>query len=147
MLSERYIPVTESGCWLWLGHLTRTGYGLGRFGSNLKIVQAHRHFYTVFKGEIPDGLTIDHLCRVRSCVNPDHLEAVSMRTNVLRGSSVSANNSRKTVCKNGHEFSNDNTWLFTDKKGRISRKCKECSKANFRKWYRRKNETMLPKPL
>lgn len=143
MLSDRYIPVTESGCWLWLGHTTRTGYGIGYFGSTPKIVQAHRYFYTAFKGEIPNGLTIDHLCRVRCCVNPDHMEAVPMRTNVLRGTSFSARNARKTMCKNGHEFSDDNTWTFTDKKGRVSRKCKECSKASFRRWYRRKNPPIL----
>lgn len=77
-------PEPMSGCWLWIGS-TRRGYGYigagGREGRNLR---AHRFAYTYYRGEIPAGLELDHLCRVRSCVNPAHLEAVSHPENMTR---------------------------------------------------------------
>jgi hypothetical protein len=83
--TENYIPVTESGCWLWVGALTSQGYGQMR-GMNHRVTRAHRVAYELFKGPIPEGLYIDHLCRVRCCVNPDHLEAVTQFVNMARKS-------------------------------------------------------------
>ena len=102
--NERYIPVPESGCWIWLGNPNAYGYGVIRVSG--KMINAHRFAYTTHRGPIPDGLTLDHLCRVRCCVNPDHLEAVDNKTNVLRGVGSPAVNARKTHCLRGHEFTN-----------------------------------------
>jgi len=77
------IKKDKKGCWNWLGKLNSGGYGL--LGWNRKVIRAHRYFYEYYKGKIPKGLQIDHLCRNRGCVNPNHLEAVTCQTNVLRG--------------------------------------------------------------
>ncbi len=74
-------------------------------------VYAHRWAFEQFKGPIADGLQIDHLCRVRHCVNPDHLEAVSQRANILRGEATSAQRARQTHCKRGHRFDLANTYI------------------------------------
>jgi hypothetical protein len=95
---------------------------------------AHRLAYELFVGPIPEGQTIDHLCRNRPCVNPGHLEVVDMRTNLLRGSSPTAQNARKTHCKHGHEFTPENTAL---KQGRY-RICRTC-RARRNREYRRGN--------
>lgn len=105
----------STGCWLWQRYVMPNGYcyiGVGGRGNNQ---YAHRVSYERFKGPIPDGMQVDHLCRVRHCVNPDHLEAVTQRENALRGVSFSAQNARKTHCDRGHLLSGDNlivrsTW-------------------------------------
>jgi len=102
----RVIPEPNSGCWLWTGYVDGRGYGA--IGTERKLVRAHRASYEVFVGPIPSGLTIDHLCRVRCCVNPAHLEPVPFKTNVLRGESFAAVYARSDLCKNGHPFSGDN---------------------------------------
>lgn len=79
-LFEKHV-VRGSGCWGWNGYIHPSGYAC--FGKNSKL--AHRHSYELYKGKIPDGLIIDHLCRNRSCTNPDHLEAVTYKENSIRG--------------------------------------------------------------
>jgi hypothetical protein len=123
-LAERlaaYIVVDESGCHIWTGYLDRQGYG--HIGTGAKTFATHRLAYEFAKGPIPDGLTIDHLCRVRACCNPDHLEAVTTRVNVLRGTGITAVNARKTHCRNGHEFDDKNTYIWTDG----HRRCLACT--------------------
>ena len=85
------VPVTESGCWLWTGRIDRGGYGAISINRNKYPLRpcfikarAHRVSYEAFRGEIPSGLTLDHLCRVRCCVNPDHLEPVTLKENMSR---------------------------------------------------------------
>jgi hypothetical protein len=95
-----------NGCWLWTAHKCR---GYGTFGWNGSTKQAHRVAYELTIGPIPAGLTIDHLCRNRSCVNPAHLEPVTMKVNVLRGNAVTAINARKTHCIHGHPYDDSNT--------------------------------------
>ena len=95
-----YIPVTESGCWLWIGATNFGGYG--RLSVNHKMVMAHRFAYEKYLGVIPDRLTLDHSCKVTACVNPSHLEPVTMKENILRGDGFCARNARKTHCKAGH---------------------------------------------
>ena len=85
-LESRYILDEELGCWLWRGKRDSNGYGQVRVGDRLQM--AHRTVYEQFNGPIPEGKGLDHLCRVRNCVNPDHLEPVSSRENTRRGFSA-----------------------------------------------------------
>lgn len=118
------------GCWLWNGNTTPTGYG--QLYVDGQTVYTHRWAYEHFAGPIPDGLTIDHLCRNRSCCNPAHLEPVTNRENNLRGYSLSARRARQTHCLRGHEFTDENT--YRDARGR--RYCRACKRQ--RQWgYRR----------
>lgn len=121
ILLSRYTPVPESGCWIWDGGTNTTGYGI-LVVENKRMV-AHRYFYEQLKGPIPEGLTLDHLCRVRCCVNPNHLEAVSHRVNCLRGVGVSAFCAVKTHCIRNHPLSGDNVRI---RLGDGGRDCKAC---------------------
>lgn len=126
--------IAESGCWLWQGRIDRAGYGrLGgsdHYGGPL----AHRVSYTLLVGPIPEGLTIDHLCRVTSCVNPSHLEPVSMRENLLRSPLTwGGRNVRKTHCKHGHPFDEENTYWRRSG----GRHCKTCTKERGELYRRR----------
>ena len=113
----------ENGCWEWVGSHTGAGYGKIWRGGKLKM--AHRVTYEEAKGPIPVGLTLDHLCRNRGCVNPDHLEPVTHRVNLLRGRSPSAICAKKTHCHKGHLFDTANTYLTLDGK----RSCRSCHRA------------------
>lgn len=110
-----------SECWLWSGGLLR---GYGRFYIRRKYVGAHRFAYELLVGPIPDGLTLDHLCRVRACVNPAHLEPVTTRENWRRGESFSAMNARKTHCLRGHAYDEENTLQRKSRGGRLCAECK-----------------------
>jgi hypothetical protein len=106
-------------CWLWSGHTVTNGYGT--IGVDKRRVLVHRYAYELLVGPIPDGLHLDHLCRVRTCVNPDHLEPVTNRENALRGASFVAQQAAQTHCLRGHEFTPENTYVW-----RTSRVCREC---------------------
>jgi hypothetical protein len=116
---EKYTQVTGY-CWLWTGTLSR-GYGHVKLHGEPKTT-AHRAVYQYLVGPIPDGLVLDHLCRVRNCVNPDHLEPITVAENVRRGFGPTALAARKTHCKRGHEFTPENTYMQS--KGRECRTCK-----------------------
>lgn len=92
-------PVPDA-CWLWTGRLDRNGYGRVSIDSTSRTV--HRVAYAHFVGPIPADLELDHLCRVRRCANPRHLELVTTRENVLRSMNPAGLNARKTHCLRGH---------------------------------------------
>lgn len=124
------IPITESGCVIWLGGTVKSAkleYGRLRLGRQL--VMTHRVAYELECGPISDGLEIDHLCRVPLCINPYHLETVTHRENILRGISQSSINAVKTHCIRGHEFISTNTYVSPD--GR--RMCRTCNTRSARK--------------
>jgi len=122
------------GCWLWSGALSANGYG-HVFHSG-KRRRAHRLVYDLMVGKIPPGLQIDHLCRVRSCVNPEHMEPVTGRTNVLRGKGVTARNATKTHCPRGHAFADHGV---RHSGGSNERRCRPCRAAINRLCYARTN--------
>lgn len=95
----RKIRPDESGCWLWTGAVTSSGYG--SVGVNGRSESAHRHLYALLVAPIPAGLEIDHLCRVRLCVNPDHLEPVTRAENLRR---AREHHVPKRACKYGHSL-------------------------------------------
>lgn len=108
-------------CWTWLP--PDDGCGYGQFYLNGSVVRAHRYSYEAFVGPIPDGLDIDHLCRNPRCVNPEHLEPVPPRENLLRGFSPAANNARKTHCPQGHPYDEANTYRY-----KTQRACRACQR-------------------
>ena len=110
-VTDRFWPKVHKTdtCWLWIGAINPNGYG--RFQYNGSIGYAHRWAYEQAHGPIPDGMDIDHLCRVRHCVNPDHMEAVSRRKNILRGEHPSAKLHRNNMCKHGHVRNSDNAYI------------------------------------
>ena len=113
------------GCWLWTGARQAGGYGRFMVQSNPRIlVLAHRYSYELARGPIADDLTLDHLCRNTSCVNPAHLEPVSRAVNSLRGS----RNAVKTHCDYGHEFTPENTYTPPSRPN--VRDCRTCRKAS-----------------
>lgn len=109
-------------CWEWTGKQTAKGYG--QYTTRTKTWRAHRAAYQALVGPIPETLTLDHLCRNRLCVNPDHLEPIDNRTNILRGHSPSARHARQTACIRGHV---DWTRLRDGK-----RRCQTCHLNNGR---------------
>ncbi len=101
-LWERIDIPSEESCWLWTAGCNRGGYGQLSWDGRMVVV--HRKVYELMVGEIPPGLVVDHLCRVRHCCNPDHLEVVTFRENVLRGGAPTAANAQKTHCPRGHRY-------------------------------------------
>lgn len=111
------------GCWKW-GAVVHTRTGYGRFWLDGRQALAHRVAYELFVGPIPAGLQIDHLCMVRDCVNPDHLEPVTARTNTLRSNVARGEGSAVTHCPKGHPYAGDNLYLNPNRGNR--RGCKAC---------------------
>lgn len=118
-LIERFVcEEPNTGCWLWFGCTNDKGYARiykPKYGES----RAHRLFFKVLKSPIPKGLVIDHLCRTRACVNPDHLEAVTSRVNTLRGNTLAAQQAARETCPNGHPY--DVVERTTGK-----RRCRQC---------------------
>lgn len=127
--NAHWVAEPMSGCWLWIGALNSKGYGSVWSGS--RNVGAHCVAYQLRHGSIGAGLQIDHLCRNRACVNPDHMEAVTQRINILRGNHPSMVTWRTGVCRHGHS-------------GMIGEngKCVACVRINGRDW-RHKNVEKL----
>ncbi len=114
-----YVTKTPT-CWLWTGTLSR---GYGQFRVDGRLVRAHRWAYETLIGPITRGLDIDHLCRVHNCVNPEHMEVVTRRINILRGISVSALAAQATHCPQGHPYDEKNTYYRPKTSHRGCRTC------------------------
>lgn len=127
-LSTDFWDHVEVGdCWTWLGRRDRHGYGL--WGQNL----VHRLAYEALVGFIPLGLQMDHLCRNRACLNPDHLEPVTHRQNALRGYSFSGINAAKQECANGHPYTIENTYTRPHEPN-SRRDCRQCIRDRVRRY-------------
>ncbi len=110
----------DGDCWEWTGYRTAAGYGEFWRGRPEK---AHRVSYELLVGEIPDGLQIDHLCRNRCCVNPDHLEPVTQIINGRRGYGACAQHARQKTCRHGHPFAGPNLYVRPSDGARMCRAC------------------------
>lgn len=133
--SERFWSKVEKTdtCWLWTAAKNTDGYG--RFKGIDRLVQAHRFAYEQLIGPIPEGLHLDHLCRVRACVNPAHLEPVTLTENLRRGRNP---RSEKTHCPQGHPYDEANTYVSP----RGGRFCRICRNESARRCKQRKK--LLP---
>lgn len=130
------MPIPNSGCWVWMRSLNPKGYPQMSFGGRVRVL--HRLVYQTLRGPIPVGLQLDHKCRVRSCVNPDHLEPVTGKENVARGLvsghtwSGGGHNARKTNCPKGHPYNDANTYIVNGR-----RQCRQCGReAALRRYHR-----------
>lgn len=142
--NEKYIVDEATGCWNWAGSLVgrnakspaeRGVFYLGP-GHDRTRVLAYRWSYEHFVGPIPEGLQIDHLCRNPRCVNPEHLEPVTARENVRRGTSHIAQLMDTTHCPRGHELFGDNLYIGLDG----GRRCKTCRLDRTREYEERNRE-------
>lgn len=130
-IREKVEMVTESGCWIWMGALS-DGYGSVN-SKHVDTGKAHRAVFVLLRGALPANLTLDHGCRVRCCVNPDHLKPMPHADNVLLGEGPTAKNRRKTHCKRGHLLP------VEPNKGR-SRECRSCKPIQDAEWAARNPE-------
>lgn len=113
-------------CWQWTGSLVADGYGqIWTSGPQRERLWAHRYAYELLVGPVPEGLCIDHLCRNRGCVNPAHMEPVTLAENTRRGP-----NRSKTHCPHGHPYDADNTYVCPSTGARY---CRECHRASARR--------------
>jgi hypothetical protein len=136
----RKVKVLDSGCWQWTGNChPDNGYGRLWFDRHDDRL-AHRLAYEWSVGPIPVGLVIDHLCRHRSCVNPDHMEPVTSAVNTMRGVGIGPINAAKTHCLRGHLFDFENTYVVRMRNGNTGRSCKECSRIRKRERRHLKNQ-------
>lgn len=130
MLPDRFwakVDKTEA-CWNWTACLDPQGYG--RYNHNRKTKLSHRLAYEEIVGPIPDGLHLDHLCKNRRCLNPEHLEPVTPQEN-LRRSSVLEAKAAITHCPHGHEYTAENTHINTNG----ARSCRACRRGHVRRWH------------
>jgi len=127
---RRRLTTTPDGCILYRG---ASADGYGRAWLNGKSVYLHRlALEDALRRPLRQGFQVDHLCRRRACCRPEHLEEVTLRENVMRGETLAAENASKTVCKNGHPFTEANTYRYTRRDGRGRRYCRKCLYLNGR---------------
>ena len=125
---RKYAVEPNTGCWLWFGATNTRGYGSFAVVSRqpIVVVCAHRYAFTLHRGAIPEGLTLDHLCRQPACVNPAHMEAVTIEENVSRSHRFKT---LKTECAHGHPYSGANLYVSASGK----RKCRACGNSSRRR--------------
>lgn len=123
IIDRHTMPIPESGCLIWLGALGPGGYGSISFKSRKTSQVAHKFVYEFVKGPVPEGLELDHKCRVRSCVNPDHLEPVTRKENMRRG----LKGILRTHCIHGHSYGEPGNLVSSRLKVGI-RQCRACQR-------------------
>lgn len=125
---------SDSGCWIWTGQLDESGYGKFKMRGR-RSTGSHRASWLVYRGDIPEGLVVDHLCRNRACVNPWHMDLVTVRVNTRRGEMAGrVGHAKDTHCKNGHPFSGANLYVYRERSGYVRRVCIECRRRRSRAW-------------
>lgn len=137
-LEIRSIPEPSSGCLLWLGNLDRHGYGRLNW-KGMRTRFAHRIAYQARYGALPDDLVLDHKCRVRCCINTDHLEPVTSAENTRRGNAGSERRGQVRVCRRGHPLSGENVRLSANG----ARACKQCINDRLRARYAERRSGMI----
>ena len=122
-------------CWMWIGRTVPSNEGKSEYGQcwdGERTVYAHRFAYELLVGQIPEGLTLDHVkdrgCTSTLCVNPAHLEPVTRKVNILRGTGIGALNARKTTCLRGHPFDEENTFIYSFGPRAGARHCRICGR-------------------
>lgn len=128
------VEISDDGCWIWTGYLNPAGYG--QFGVGSRLVLAHRWLYEQAVEQIPDSLTLDHLCRVTACVNPDHLEPVSLAENIRRAAAVRDYGQPMAVCAHGHAMTPANSYRRPGRRNSLA--CKTCQREASRRYTARK---------
>lgn len=121
---ENVVVGTPNECWSWLRGVGTHGYGYLRIGG--KYMLAHRVAFSLVKGSIPNGKEIDPLCRNHICVNPNHLEAVTHRENILRGYTIPAFMAAQVTCQRGHQYNEENTLFWGTR-----RECRVCQRLHY----------------
>lgn len=113
----------SASCWVWIAASAGKGYGkyTTKIDGRWTYPYAHRYAWESLVGPIPEGMILDHLCKNRKCVNPDHLEVVTYQDNNLRGAGIARANADKMHCPSGHPYDNENTYVY-----RGGRMCKAC---------------------
>jgi HNH endonuclease len=118
-------------CWEWNGRVENNGYGRFQIG-NVKFL-AHRAVYEILVGDIPQNMVLDHLCKNRRCVNPDHLSVTTQEENNRRSGSITSKNIVKTSCPSGHPYDKTNTKVWVRPNGRKMRYCAQCRRDQYYK--------------
>ena len=130
------IKLCDSGCREWQAQIGNHGYGV--FYAQNKCMLAHRYSYEATLNDIPAGYQIDHLCKNRKCVNPEHLEPVTQTENIARGNAGKYLKD-KTHCRNGHEYAGENLLIVNNGKSRACRICVNKSRKKYRDAHKDKN--------
>lgn len=149
-IEEKIVPEPITGCWLWTAYRDPKGYGRLQAEGGGRVNLAHRDVYERLVGPIPEGLTLDHLCKTPSCVNPAHLEPVTGAENTRRGRAGEVRRAIRravTQCKNGHEYLPETTYVVENLvTGGTERRCRICLRASFKKYRaKRPRRERLPK--
>lgn len=127
-MRARITPLSN-GCWLWNRRIEPNGYGRVYFKG--RMYWAHRLVFELLRGSVPEGYELDHLCRVRRCVNPHHLEPVSHTENMRRSPiGASVGHRLKTQCPQGHPYSGNNLIVYRNM--RYCRQCQQQHKRNYK---------------
>ena len=135
LMRAHAMPEPNSGCWFWMGIIATNGYGRIFTNPSGHTRAAHRVTYELVHGRVPAGLDLDHLCRVRCCINPDHLEPVTRRVNNQRGIGGAVTKARfaaLAVCVNGHPRTEEIRYRRPDGRGYLCRACGRDATARYR---------------